>query len=119
MKAIVHHEYGSPEILKLEEVAVPTPTDDEILIKVHAASINGSYWEGLTGKPLYARLGGLRRPGIKILGSDIAGRVEQVGKNIHQFQPGDDVFGEMPSYHGGFAEYVCVPEGALIQSRPG
>jgi len=115
MKAIVHHEYGSPDVLKLEEVEKPAPHDDQVLIKVHAVSINGSDWEGLTGKPLYARLDGLRKPGNKILGSDIAGRVEQVGKNIHQFQPGDDVFGEMPSYHGGFAEYVCVPEAALIQ----
>jgi NADPH:quinone reductase-like Zn-dependent oxidoreductase len=115
MKAIVHHEYGSPDVLKLEEVAVPSPRDDEVLIKVQAVSINGSDWEGLTGKPLYARLGGLRKPGYKILGSDIAGRVEGTGKNIHQLQPGDEVFGEMPSYRGGFAEYVCVPETALIK----
>jgi len=115
MKAIVHHEYGSPDVLKLEEVAVPSPRDDEVLIKVQAVSINGSDWEGLTGKPLYARLGGLRKPGYKILGSDIAGRVEGTGKNIRQLQPGDEVFGEMPSYRGGFAEYVCVPETALIK----
>jgi NADPH:quinone reductase-like Zn-dependent oxidoreductase len=115
MKAIVHHQYGSPDVLKLEEVAVPTPTDDEVLIKVHAVSINGSDWEGLRGKPLYARLGGLRRPNNKVLGSDIAGRVEIAGKNIRQFQPGDEVFGEMPSYRGGFAEYVCVPEKALAR----
>ena len=119
MKAIVQHEYGSPDVLKLEEVEKPAPSDDEVLIKVRAVSINGSDWEGLTGRPLYARLSGLRRPGIKILGSDIAGRVERVGKNIHQFQPGDEVFGEIPSYHGGFAEYVCVPEGALIQKPVG
>ncbi len=115
MKAVVHHDYGSPEVLKLEEVAKPTPTDDEVLIKVHAVSINGSDWEGLTGRPLYARLGGLRRPNYKILGSDIAGRVEAAGKNVRQFQPGEDVFGEMPLYRGGFAEYVCVPEEALIK----
>jgi NADPH:quinone reductase-like Zn-dependent oxidoreductase len=115
MKAIVHHQYGSPDVLKLEEVAVPTPTDDEVLIKVHAVSINGSDWEGLRGKPLYARLGGLRRPNNKVLGSDIAGRVEIAGKNIRQFQPGDEVFGEMPSYRGGFAEYVCVSEKALAR----
>jgi NADPH:quinone reductase-like Zn-dependent oxidoreductase len=119
MKAIVHHNYGSPDILKLEEVAKPTPTDDEVLIKVHAVSINGSDWEGLTGRPLYARLGGLRKPNYRILGSDIAGRVEAAGKNIQQFQPSDEVFGEMPSYRGGFAEYVCVPEKALIQKPAG
>jgi NADPH:quinone reductase-like Zn-dependent oxidoreductase len=119
MKAIVHHQYGSPDVLKLEEVDRPTPTDDEVLIKVHAASINGSDWEGLRGKPLYARLGGLRKPSNKILGSDIAGRVEKAGKNIKQFQPGDEVFGEMPSYRGGFAEYVCVPEQALARKPVG
>jgi len=119
MKAIVHYEYGSPDVLKLEEVEKPIPSDDQLLIRVHAVSINGSDREGLTGKPLYARLGGLRKPGNKILGSDIAGRVEQVGKNIRQFQPGDDVFGEMPSYHGGFAEYVCVPQEAVIRKPDG
>jgi len=115
MKAIVYHEYGSPDVLKLEEVDMPTPADDEALIKVHAVSINGSDREGLIGKPLYARLGGLRKPGHPILGSDIAGRVEKAGKNIRQFQSGDDVFGEIPGYHGGFAEYVCVPERSLAR----
>ena len=106
MKAIVYHEYGSPDVLKLEEVQRPTPADDETLVKVHAVSLNRSDWEGLTGKPLYARLGGFRKPGNPILGSDVAGRVEIVGKNNNQFQPGDEVFGEMEDYHGGFAEYV-------------
>jgi NADPH:quinone reductase-like Zn-dependent oxidoreductase len=115
MKAIVYYKYGSPDVLKLEEVATPTPTDDEVLIKVHAVSINGSDREGLIGKPLYARLGGLRKPGYPILGSDIAGRVERIGRNIRQFQPGDEVFGEIPGYHGGFAEYVCVPESTLAR----
>jgi NADPH:quinone reductase-like Zn-dependent oxidoreductase len=119
MKAIVHHNYGSPDVLKLEEVAKPAPADDEVLIKVYAVSINGSDWEGLTGKPFYARLGGLRKPGNKTLGSDIAGRVEVAGKNIREFQAGDDVFGEMPSYRGGFAEYVCVPETALARKPAG
>jgi NADPH:quinone reductase-like Zn-dependent oxidoreductase len=108
MKAIVRYEYGSPDVLKLEEVARPTPTDDEILVKVHAVSVNRSDWEGLIGKPLYARLGGLRKPGNPILGSDIAGRVEMVGKNNSQFQSGDEVYGEMENYNGGFAEYVCT-----------
>ena len=108
MKAIVYTEYGSPDVLQLKEVAKPTPTDDEILIKVHAVSVNRSDWEGLTGKPLYARLGGLLKPSGQILGSDIAGRVEMAGKNNSQFQPGDEVFGEMEGYGGGFAEYVCT-----------
>src|SRR3989337_686241 len=108
MKAIVYTEYGSPDVLQLTEVAKPTPTDDEILVKVYAVSVNRSDWEGLTGKPLYARIGGLRKPSNQILGSDVAGRVETVGKNNQEFQPGDEVFGEMGDYHGGFAEYVCT-----------
>jgi NADPH:quinone reductase-like Zn-dependent oxidoreductase len=114
MKAIVRHTYGSPDVLRLEEVDIPTPTDDEVLIKVHAVSINGSDREGLIGKPLYVRVGGLRKPGYPILGSDIAGRVERVGRNIKQFQPGDEVFGEIPGYHGGFAEYACASEKTLV-----
>lgn len=108
MKAIVYYQYGSPDVLKLEEVEQPVPTDDQILVKVHAVSVNRSDWEGLIGKPLYARLGGLRKPAGPILGSDIAGRVEKVGKDNTQFQPGDEVFGEMGNYRGGFAEYVCT-----------
>ena len=108
MKAIVYHQYGPPDNLKLVEVEKPTPTDDQVLVKVHAVSINGSDKEGLIGKPLYARMGGLRKPGDPILGSDIAGRVEAAGKNHTQFKPGDEVYGEMGNYHGGFAEYVCT-----------
>ena len=108
MKAIVYHVYGPPNVLKLEEVAKPTLQDDQLLVKVHAVSVNRSDWEGLIGKPLYARIGGLRKPSNKILGSDIAGRVEMAGKNNREFQPGDEVFGEMENYHGGFAEYVCT-----------
>ena len=113
MKAIVFHEYGLPDVLKLEEVQKPTPADNQLLIKVYAVSINRSDWEGLTGKPLYARIGGLLRPNNKILGSDIAGTVEAVGKDIRQFKPGDEVFGLMLSYGGGFAEYACTSEKAL------
>ena len=118
MKAIVRTEYGPPDVLQLKEIAKPTPTDDELLIKVLAVSINGSDREGLIGKPLYARMGGLRRPGYPILGSDIAGRVEKAGRNIGEFQPGDEVFGEIPGYHGGFAEYVCIPETTLARKPP-
>ena len=117
MKAIVRREYGSADVLQLTEVEKPTPTDDELLIKVHAVSINGSDREGLIGKPLYARLGGLRRPAYPILGSDIAGRVEVVGKSNTQFKPGDEVFGEIPGYHGGFAEYVCT-SGTTLALKP-
>jgi len=119
MKAIVREKYGSPDVLRLEEVAMPTPQDNEVLVKVHAVSMNLSDWEGLTGKPLYARIGGLLKPGRKILGSDIAGRVEGVGRNVTQFQPGDEVFGLLLSYAGGFAEYACAPEKALALKPAG
>lgn len=118
MKAIVQCEYGSTESLTLEEVEKPSPGDDEVLVKVVAASVNGSDWEGLTGKPLYARLGGLRRPGNQLLGSDISGRVEEVGQNVSMFHPGDEVFGEMAEYRGGFAEYACTTEALLAHKPP-
>jgi NADPH:quinone reductase-like Zn-dependent oxidoreductase len=117
MKAIVYHNYGSPDVLKLEEVKKPTPTDDEVLIKIQAVSVNRSDWEGLIGKPLYARLGGLLKPREHILGSDIAGRVEMVGRSNQQFQLGDDVFGELAGYWGGFAEYVCA-RGNILALKP-
>ena len=110
MKAIVQYQYGSPDVLKLKEVEKPVPRDNEVLVKVHAVSINGSDWEGLRGKPLYARIGELRKPGDPILGSDIAGRVERVGSSVSLFEAGDEVFGEMLSYRGGFAEYACTSE---------
>lgn len=108
MQAIVYHEYGPPNVLKLQEVEKPTPRDDQIRVKVYAVSVNRSDWEGLIGKPLYARMGGLLKPANPILGSDVAGRVEMVGKDNKEFQPGDAVFGEMEDYHNGFAEYVCT-----------
>ncbi len=119
MKAVVYHQYGSPDVLKLEEVEKPTPKDSQVLIKVHAVSVNLSDWEGLTGKPLYARIGGLLKPGNKILGSDVAGRVEAVGKNVTQFKPGDEVFGLMVNYAGGFAEYACKSAKALALKPAG
>jgi NADPH:quinone reductase-like Zn-dependent oxidoreductase len=117
MKAVVYTRYGSPDVLQLKDIPKPIPTDDQILVKIHAVSINGSDREGLIGKPLYARIGGLRKPGNPILGSDIAGRVEAVGKNNTEFQPGDEVFGEIPGYHGGFAEYVCT-RGKTLAVKP-
>ena len=118
MKAIVRNEYGPPDVLQLKEVDRPTPLDNEVLIRVHAASVNASDWEMLTGKPLYTRMWGLLRPKHAILGSDIAGRVEAVGKSVTQFQPGDEVFGDILESWGGFAEYVCAPEHALTL-KPG
>ena len=113
MKAVVYTRYGSPEVLQLKEVPTPLPADNEVLVSIHAVSINGSDREGLIGKPLYARIGGLFKPGEAILGSDIAGRVEKVGRQITQFKVGDEVFGEIPGYHGGFAEYACASEKTL------
>jgi NADPH:quinone reductase-like Zn-dependent oxidoreductase len=100
-------------VLHIKELEKPTPTDDEVLVKIVAVSVNRSDWEGLIGKPLYARIGGLRRPRRHILGSDIAGRVEAVGKNVTRFQPGDKVFGDILDHLGGFAEYVCAREKSL------
>jgi NADPH:quinone reductase-like Zn-dependent oxidoreductase len=119
MQAVVYSRYGPPDVLRLEEVAKPSPSDDEVLIKVHAVSLNRSDWEGLIGKPLYARGGGLRTPRHRILGSDIAGRVEQVGRNVTRFRPGDEVFGDILDHMGGFAEYVCAPESSLVLKPAG
>ena len=117
MKAIVVHKYGSPDVLQLKEVAKPTPKDDEVLVKVHAASVNAADLHFLRGKPFLMRLMGygLLKPKNTILGADIAGRVEAVGSNVKQFQPGDEVFGDLSgSGWGGFAEYVCASEDALV-----
>ena len=114
MQAIVRESYGAPDVLRLTEVPTPTPTADQLLIKIHAVSINGSDRENLIGRPLYARIGGLRKPGNPILGSDIAGTVAAVGKNHTEFKVGDELFGELPGYHGGFAEYVCTSGETLI-----
>jgi NADPH:quinone reductase-like Zn-dependent oxidoreductase len=115
MKAIVYTKYGSPDVLELKEVEKPTPKDNEMLIKVHAASINDWDWGLLRGTPFVNRLlFGLLKPN-KILGGDIAGRVEAVGRNVKQFQPGDEVFGDLSGCgFGGFAEYVCARENALV-----
>jgi NADPH:quinone reductase-like Zn-dependent oxidoreductase len=119
VKAIVCPKYGLPEVLQLREIERPTPKDNEVLIKVVAVSVNRSDWEGLTGKPFYARIGGLLRPRHKILGSDIAGRVEMTGRRVTRFRPGDEVFGDISAHMGGFAEYVCAPEGILVLKPTG
>jgi len=116
MKAIVYTKYGPPEVLELKEVEKPTIKDNEVLIKVHAASLNAYDWHLLRADPFLVRLmgGGLLKPKNKILGADVAGRVEAVGRNAKQFQPGDEVFGDISGCGGGgFAEYVSVPENAL------
>jgi len=116
MKAIVYTEYGSPDVLELKEVAKPTPKDSEVLVKVYAVSVNAADLHLLRADPFLIRLSsGLLKPKNQILGSDIAGRVEAVGKDVKEFKPGDDVFGDISAEGwGGFAEYVCVPESALV-----
>jgi NADPH:quinone reductase-like Zn-dependent oxidoreductase len=114
MKAIVYTKYGSPDVLHLQEVERPAPKEDEALVKIYAASINAADLEILRGN-WSARFGGPLKPRHKILGSDIAGRIEAVGRNVQQFQPGDEIWGDLsiPLGYGAFAEYVCVPENAL------
>ena len=94
MRAVVYDRYGSPEALRMAEVPVPSVSDDQVLIRTLATSVNLTDWECLSGSPLYARLGGLRSPANQTLGSDIAGRVEAVGPNVTRFRPGDEVFGD-------------------------
>ena len=113
MKAIVYTEYGPPEVLQLKEVEKPTAKEDEVLVNVQAVSVNPFEWHHLRGTPFPLRLSsGLLKPKHKILGLDIAGRVEAVGRNVKQFQPGDEVFGV--SDFGAFAEYVSAREAALV-----
>lgn len=119
MKAIVQTEYGSPDVLKLIEVEKPSPKHDEALVKIHAASLNAADLETLRGAAM-VRIAGPRRPMYKIPGSDIAGRVEVVGANVEQFQPGDDVYADLSGCgFGAFAEYVCVPGNVLVPKPAG
>jgi len=115
MKSIAFTKYGSPDFLELKEIETPTPNDNEVLIKVHAASINSWDYELLRGKPFANRaIFGLLRPKIKTLGADIAGQVVAIGKNIRKFSPGDEVLGDLSrDSWGGFAEYVCASENSL------
>ncbi|MCZ6620153.1 MAG: NAD(P)-dependent alcohol dehydrogenase [Gammaproteobacteria bacterium] len=120
MKAIVFTRYGSPDVLALKEVEKPIPKDDEALVRICAASINSWDWELLRGKPFVNRvIFGLLKPKFRILGADIAGRIEAVGKNVTQFQPGDEVFGDQWVKWGGFAEYVCARESVLVPKPAG
>ncbi len=112
MKAILYTKYGPPELLQLKEVENPTPSDNQVLVKVHAASVNARDWRPFTLPPILVRLvdGGLLKSKDTTLGVDLAGRVEAVGRNVKQFQRGDEVFGVAP---GAFAEYACAAENKL------
>jgi NADPH:quinone reductase-like Zn-dependent oxidoreductase len=115
MKAIVFNQYGTPDVLKLANVPAPTPKDDQVLIRVFAASVNSADYRLLSG-PIPRLMGfGLCRPNNKIMGADIAGRIEAVGKNVSRFKPGDEVFADISTGFGGFAEYVCARESILVK----
>lgn len=113
MKAIVYEGYGPPEVLRLKDVEKPTPDENQVLVKVHASSINAGDYFAMGGKPFLFRFfsGGYLKPKNTRLGIDVAGRVEAVGENVKRFRPGDEVFG---CRNGAFAEYVCAREGLLV-----
>ena len=116
MRAIIYEKFGSPEVFQLKEISKPIPKSNEVLIRIYAASVQYADWAFLRGKPFIVRLigAGFFRPKNKILGSDVAGRIESIGKNVKQIQIGDEVFGDLSeSGWGGFAEYVAVPENVL------
>jgi NADPH:quinone reductase-like Zn-dependent oxidoreductase len=112
MKAIVRHKYGSPDVLRLEDIEEPVVEDDRVLVRVRAASVNAADWHLLRGLPYLLRMSeGLRKPKQNGMGVDVAGHVEAVGKNVTQLQPGDEVFG---ARDGAFAEYVAAKETRLV-----
>ena len=122
MRAIVQHGYGSPDVLRLREVDPPVAADHEVLVRVHAAAVNARDWHVLRGDPYLARLMtgsafGLRQPRTSIRGSDFAGEVTAVGRNVTRFRPGDHVYGDVREADGAFAEYVCVSQEA-VDSKP-
>ena len=114
MKAVTHDLYGGPEVLRVEDVPLPTPRKGQVRVRIRATSVNLSDWEGLTGSPGYARMGGLRRPRRRTLGSDIAGVVDAVGPGASRFREGDEVYGDNLALMGGFAEHALAAESALV-----
>jgi NADPH:quinone reductase-like Zn-dependent oxidoreductase len=115
VKAVVYDSYGSPDVLRVEDVPRPAPKPGQVLVKVAATSLNLSDWETLVGRPAYSRIGGVRKPARRTLGSDIAGTVEAVGEGVTRFAPGDDVYGDNLQLKGGFAEYAVAPEHVLAR----
>ncbi len=118
MRVVAYDRYGGPEVLRLEDVEVPAPGPGQVLVEVLATSVNLSDWEGLVGSPAYARLGGIRRPARRVLGSDIAGRVAAVGRGVAGFSIGDEVYGDNLGLKGGFGEYAVAPESVLAHKPP-
>lgn len=117
MRAAVYDRYGPPEVLRLESLPTPSPGAGQVLVKVAATSVNLSDWETLRGSPLYSRIGGLRYPARRTLGSDIAGWVDAVGPGVTRLRPGDEVYGDNLALKGGFAEYALAPE-AVLAHKP-
>jgi NADPH:quinone reductase-like Zn-dependent oxidoreductase len=115
MKAIVQDRYGSPDVLRLRDIDKPVPAENEVLVRIHAASVNARDWHVMRGDPYVARPSfGFGRPKVKIRGTDFAGRVEAVGSDVRRFRAGHEVFGEAD---GAFAEYVCAPDG-VVDTKP-
>jgi NADPH:quinone reductase-like Zn-dependent oxidoreductase len=119
MRAVVYDRYGGPEVLRLEDVAMPTPGPGQVRVRIAATSLNLSDWETLQGSPYYSRIGGLRAPARPTLGSDIAGWVDAVGDGVDRFRPGDEVYGDNLPMKGGFAEYTIAPAHALAPKPAG
>ena len=117
VRAAVYDRYGPPSVLRVENIPLPSPGPNQVLVEVVATSVNLSDWEGLTGSPLYARIGGLRAPRRRVLGSDIAGRVAAVGAGVTRFSVGDEVYGDNLALMGGFAEYAVAPD-AMLAHKP-
>jgi NADPH:quinone reductase-like Zn-dependent oxidoreductase len=115
VRAVVYDRYGSPDVLRVEDVAVPVPAAGQVRLRVAATSINLSDWECLRGSPAYARIGGLRTPARRTLGSDIAGVVDEVGAGVTQFSRGDEVYADNLALMGGFAEYAVAPVSVLAR----
>src|SRR5262245_5713997 len=119
MRAVVHDRYGGPEVLRLEEVAQPVPGDDEVLVRVHATTVNRTDCGFRQGKPLFVRaFSGVRRPKFRILGNELAGEVEAVGSAVTEFAPGDRVFGVDQRRFGAHAEFACLSERAPLATVP-
>ncbi|GAA1854935.1 NAD(P)-dependent alcohol dehydrogenase [Myceligenerans crystallogenes] len=118
MRAVVQERYGTADGVRLDDVPRPEPGPDDVLVRVHACSLNGSDRENLAGSPFYSRIGGLSRPRNPVPGSDVAGVVEACGRNVTGYSPGDEVFGELAGYRGGLAEYVATPARLLARKPP-
>jgi NADPH:quinone reductase-like Zn-dependent oxidoreductase len=119
VKAVVYDRYGSPDVLRVVDLPVPSPAARQVRVRIVATSVNLSDWECLRGSPAYARIGGLRSPARRTLGSDIAGVVDDVGEEVTRFRPGDEVYGDNLTLMGGFAEYTLAPESALASKPAG